>query len=64
MIQPDLGSGVVMLLAILIMSVASKTKLAITLVSVLLVSLLSLLVISEPYRLNRITAFVNPGKIL
>ncbi len=61
MLQPDLGSGVVMLLAILIMSVASKTKLG-NYISVCIIGIFAFafLVISEPYRLNRITAFVNP----
>ena len=61
MLQPDLGSGIVMLLAILIMSVASKTKIGnyIT-VGIAGIFMFALLVLSEPYRLSRITAFVNP----
>jgi cell division protein FtsW len=61
MLQPDLGSGVVMLIAIFMMSLASKAKFKnYILIGVTGLFFFALLIISEPYRLSRITAFVDP----
>jgi cell division protein FtsW len=61
MLQPDLGSGVVMLIAIFVMSLASRAKFKNYIsIGIVATGLFALLIISEPYRLSRITAFVNP----
>lgn len=61
MMQPDLGSGVVMVSAVIIMSIVSrasfKNYLRLGLVGV---GAFVLLIASAPYRINRITAFIDP----
>ena len=61
MLQPDLGSGVVIVLTVVIMSVESRIKLR-NYFSLGFIAMIAfaLLVISAPYRLNRITAFIDP----
>jgi len=63
MLQPDLGSGVVMIGAVIIMSIVSRASI----INYLKLGLLGIiafvfLVISAPYRMNRITAFIDPWK--
>jgi len=61
MLQPDLGSGVVMIGAVIIMSVVSRASIKNYLkLAVLGAVAFVALVISAPYRINRITAFVDP----
>lgn len=61
MLQPDFGSGIVILLSIFIMTFTSRTHLkhymylgAIGMVGMIL------LIVAEPYRLERITSYINP----
>lgn len=61
MLQPDLGSGVVMIGAVVIMSVVSRASIKNYLkLGILGVLAFAFLVISAPYRMNRITAFIDP----
>ena len=61
MLQPDLGSGVVMIGAVVIMSIVSRASIKNYLRLVALgVLAFAFLVISAPYRMNRITAFIDP----
>ncbi len=61
MLQPDLGSGVVMIGAIIIMSIVSRASFKNYLkLAILGVCAFAFLIISEPYRMNRITAFIDP----
>ena len=61
MLQPDLGSGVVMIGAIIVMSIVSRASIKNYLkLGFLGVIAFIFLVISAPYRINRITAFVDP----
>ena len=63
MLQPDLGSGVVMIGAVVLMSIVSRTSIKHYFKLALLGSIaFVILVISEPYRINRITAFIDPWK--
>ena len=61
MFQPDFGSGIVILLTILIMSFTSRSKIShyiyLGLIGVLG---LALLILAEPYRLERITSYIDP----
>ena len=61
MLQPDLGSGVVMVSAVIIMSVVSRASIK-NYLKLGLVGIVAfvLLILSAPYRMNRITAFINP----
>lgn len=61
MMQPDLGSGVVMVGAVIIMSVVSRAsfKNYLKLGAVGVVAF-ALLIISAPYRMERITSFIDP----
>ena len=63
MLQPDLGSGVVMIGAIIIMSMISRTSIK-NYIKLGIVGIMAfvLLVISAPYRMDRITAFIDPWK--
>lgn len=61
MLQPDLGSGVVMIGAIVIMSIVSRASIKNYLkLGALGVVAFAFLIISAPYRVNRITAFIDP----
>jgi len=61
MMQPDLGSGVVMVGAVIIMSIVSRASFKNYLrIGVLGVVAFVLLIISAPYRMDRITSFINP----
>lgn len=61
MLQPDLGSGVVIVGAVVIMSIISRASFKNYLkLGALAVGAFILLIVSAPYRLNRITAFVDP----
>ena len=61
MLQPDLGSGVVMIGAVVIMSVVSRASIKNYLkLGILGVVAFAFLIISAPYRVNRITAFIDP----
>lgn len=63
MLQPDLGSGVVMVGAVVIMSIISRASIKNYLKLGLLGALaFVLLILSAPYRINRITAFIDPWK--
>lgn len=61
MLQPDLGTGLVIMLTLLVMTFASRSKIKHYLIigSFALVAF-AFLIISEPYRLNRITAYLDP----
>ncbi|MGY0692297.1 stage V sporulation protein E [Virgibacillus sp. FSP13] len=61
MLQPDLGTGVVLVLTCMVLIFTAGAKLShfIGLGGLGLVGFL-LLIISAPYRINRITAFLNP----
>ena len=61
MLQPDLGSGLVILSTLLLMTFTSRSKIRhyFILGSVALIAF-SFLIISEPYRLNRISAYLDP----
>lgn len=61
MLQPDLGSGVVMLGAVVIMSIVSRASIKNYLkLGALGVVAFIFLIISAPYRIDRITAFIDP----
>lgn len=61
MLQPDLGSGVVMIGAVIIMSIVSRASIKNYLkLGALGVIAFAFLIISAPYRVNRITAFIDP----
>jgi cell division protein FtsW len=61
MLQPDLGSGVVMIGAVVIMSIVSRASIKNYLkLGALGIIAFAFLVISAPYRINRITAFIDP----
>lgn len=61
MLEPDLGSGVILLMSIVGLLFVSGVDLSFF-VRIGLLGLigLSILIISAPYRINRITAFLNP----
>ena len=61
LIQPDFGSGIVMISAIIVMSLMSKIKFK----NFIYIGLLGLfaiiiMIISEPYRIERIIAYIDP----
>ena len=61
LVQPDFGSGIVMISAIVIISLMSKVKFK----NFLYIGLLGLgaviiMIVSEPYRIERITAYIDP----
>ena len=61
MLQPDLGSGLVIMSTLFVMTFASKSKIKhYLLLFILAISGFALLIISEPYRMNRITAYLDP----
>ena len=63
MLEPDLGSGVILLVSIVGLLFVSGVNLSFF-VKIGLVGLLglSILIISAPYRINRITAFLDPWR--
>ena len=61
LIQPDFGSGIVMISAIIIMSLMSKIKFRnFIYIGLLGVLAIVIMIISEPYRIERIIAYVDP----
>ena len=63
MLQPDLGTGLIMFLSILsILFVAGANMKLFTIGGVVGVVGVIILIIIAPYRLNRITSFLNPWK--
>lgn len=61
MLQPDFGSGVVMLSAIVIMVIVAGIPMKYFVYVVLLGSVaITVLIISAPYRMSRILAFIDP----
>ena len=61
LIQPDFGSGIVMISAIIIMSLMSKIKFKnFIYIGLLGVFAIVIMIISEPYRIERIIAYVDP----
>lgn len=61
MLQPDLGSGVVMVGAVVIMSIVSRASIKNYIrLGILAIFAFIILIVSAPYRMNRITAFINP----
>lgn len=61
MLQPDLGTGLVIMATLLVMTFASRSKIKHYLVLGSLAMLaFAFLIISEPYRLDRITAYLDP----
>ena len=61
MLQPDLGTGLVIMATLLVMTFATRSKIKhyLLLASLAMVAF-SFLVISEPYRLERITSYLDP----
>lgn len=61
MLQPDFGSGIVIVLSIILMTLISRNKFN-NYVRLALVGVLGLgaLILSAPYRLSRITAYIDP----
>lgn len=61
MLQPDLGTGVVLVLTCMVMMYVAGARMShfLTLASMGLIGFVGL-IISAPYRLKRITAFLNP----
>ena len=61
MIQPDFGSGVVIIMGVILMTIISKNAFS-NYVKLGFIGLLGLgvLIISAPYRLTRITAYLDP----
>lgn len=63
MLQPDFGSGIVMLCSIIVMVFVAGCPYSYFLRgSILAVAALGALILSAPYRLERITSFINPWK--
>ena len=61
MLQPDLGTGLVILSTLVLMTFASRSKIKHYLIlASLALFAFSFLVVLEPYRLNRITAYLDP----
>lgn len=61
MLQPDLGTGLVMIGAIIIMLIISRLPFKYFIyLGIIGVAGVSVLIISEPYRINRIIAYINP----
>lgn len=61
MLQPDLGSGLVIMATLIVMTFATRSKIKhyIILATIALLGF-AFLVISEPYRLDRISAYLDP----
>lgn len=61
MLQPDLGTGIVIIATLLLMTFASRSKIRhyVIIASIAVVGFIGL-VVSEPYRLDRITAYLDP----
>lgn len=61
MLQPDFGSGMVIVLSIILMTLISRNKFS-NYLKLAVVGILGLgaLIISAPYRLSRITAYIDP----
>ena len=61
MLQPDFGSGMVIVLSIILMTLISRNKFS-NYLKLSLVGILGLgaLILSAPYRLSRITAYIDP----
>lgn len=61
MLQPDLGTGLVIMSTLIVMTFASRSKIKhyLLLGSLALLAFVAL-IISEPYRLERITAYLDP----
>lgn len=61
LMQPDFGSGIVMISAIIIMSLMSRVKFKnFVYIGLLGVGAIVMMIISEPYRIERIVAYVDP----
>lgn len=61
MLQPDLGTGLVIMSTLLVMTFASRSKIKHYLYLLgLAVFAFAFLIISEPYRLERISAYIDP----
>lgn len=61
MLQPDFGSGVIMILSILFLLFIGGFQLKNIAFGIIIASLgLAVLILSAPYRLDRITSFLNP----
>lgn len=61
MLQPDLGSGLVIMATLLVMTFASRSKIKhYLIIGALAILAFTGLIISEPYRLERITAYLDP----
>lgn len=61
MLQPDLGTGIVLLASIVIMTMISKAKFKNYIrLGLLAIGAFAILIITKPYRIQRITAFINP----
>ena len=61
LLQPDFGSGIVMISAIIIMSLMSKIKFKnFIYIGLLGVFAIVIMLISEPYRIERIIAYIDP----
>ena len=61
LIQPDFGSGIVMISAIVIMSLMSKIEFKnFIYLGLLGLGAIIIMIISEPYRIERITAYIDP----
>lgn len=61
MLQPDLGTGLVIMSTLIVMTFASRSKIKhyLILASIAMIGF-AFLIISEPYRLDRITAYLDP----
>ena len=61
MLQPDLGTGIVLLASIIIMTIISKAKFSNYLrLGILGIGAFTILILTKPYRIQRITAFIDP----
>ncbi len=61
MLQPDFGTGVVMLGSVVVMTMISKTRISNYIkLGIVGVMAFAALIISAPYRLERITSFIDP----
>lgn len=61
MLQPDLGTGIVLLSAITIMTMTTKAKFKNYIrLGILAMGAFAILIITKPYRIQRITAFIDP----
>ena len=61
MLQPDLGSGLVIMATLFVMTFASRSKIKHYLImGVIAIVGFTFLIVSEPYRLDRISAYLDP----